>query len=74
MTRKAPVEPVQIIDGKWYAIAFGQAPFTEECCDCGLVHVTDFKVENGKFWIQYIVDKRATRTARARRKKSNPPG
>ena len=67
MTRKAPIEPVQIIDGKWYAIAFGQAPFTEECCDCGLVHVTDFKVENGRFWIRYRRDAKRTAAARAKR-------
>ena len=65
--KKKDVEPVQIIDGKWYAIAFGKAPFTEECCDCGLVHVTDFKVENGRFWIRYRRDAKRTAAARAKR-------
>ena len=67
MKKQAEKEPVQIIDGKWYAIAFGKAPFTEECCDCGLVHVTDFKVENGRFWIRYRRDAMRTKKARARR-------
>jgi hypothetical protein len=71
--KKYPV-PTQIIDGNWYAIAFGEKPFQEECCDCGLVHITNFKVENGKFWVQYIVDKRATKTARARRARKGAKG
>jgi hypothetical protein len=59
-------EPIQIVDGSWYAIAFGQKPFTEECCDCGLVHITDFKVENGKFWVRYRRDDKSTAAARVR--------
>lgn len=68
-------KPIQIVDGQWYAVAFRNAtdeddPFSEECCDCGLVHRVSYKVENGKFWVQYVVDKRATTRARARRAKA----
>lgn len=68
-------KPIQIVDGQWYAVAFrnaadGDDPFSEECCDCGLVHRVSYKVENGKFWVQYVVDKRATARARARRAKA----
>lgn len=60
------VATTQVEDGKWYAVAFGGAPFLEECCDCGLVHRTRFKMENGRFWVQYTRDPKLTRRARAR--------
>jgi hypothetical protein len=71
--------PIQIVDGAWYATAFRTKdepesdPFTEECCDCGLVHRVEYKVENGKFWVRYIIDKEATAEARARRSSAAPP-
>jgi len=45
MAKKKPV--VQIDDGEWTTIAWkGQH---EQCCDCGLKHIVDFRVaENGK--------------------------
>ena len=67
MAKKLP-PPIQIESGRWYAVAFGGEPFTEECCHCGLVHRTRYKVENGKFWVQYTVDQKLTRLARAQRK------
>ena len=60
-------EPQQIVDGTWYAVGFGGEPFVEECCECGLTHIVKYKVENGTFWVQYRVDKRATKAARARK-------
>lgn len=30
------------------------------CCDCGLVHKIDFKIEEGRVWIKATKDKRAT--------------
>jgi hypothetical protein len=60
---------VQIEEGKWYLIAFGEKPFIEECCDCGLVHKTTFKVEGGKFWVQYSRDEPRTKAARLARKR-----
>jgi hypothetical protein len=61
-------EPPQILldPEKWYAIAFGKKPFREECCDCGLVHEIDYKLENGVFYARYKRDEPATRMARRR--------
>ena len=60
---------VQIEEGVWYKIAFGKAPWYEECCGCSLVHRTDFKVDDGIFWVKYTVDKRRTNKARKARVK-----
>lgn len=66
-------KPIQIADGAWYALAFAlgsgddSEPFSEECCDCGLVHDITYKVENGRIWVRYVVNRRVTRLARARR-------
>lgn len=67
---KRKEEPVVPVDPtKWYAVAFGQQPFREECCDCGLVHKVDHKVEKGRFWVRYQRDEPATKRARARMKR-----
>lgn len=60
--------PTQVIIGKWYAIASGAdgRKFTEECCDCGLVHRVEYKVANGRIWQRWFVDDAATRKARLR--------
>lgn len=68
MKKKLP-DPVQIESGKWYAVAFGGPPFVEECCHCQLTHVVKYKVENGLFWVQYTVDDKLTRRARAQHKR-----
>lgn len=54
---------VQIIDGKWYLDMFEY----HECCDCGLVHSVDRKVERGKIFARWKVDRRATNKARRSR-------
>ncbi len=68
MPRKSKL-PIQIKSGKWYAAGHGP-PLTEECCDCGLVHRTEFKLElvNGQIrvWCRWIVDDKETRAARKR--------
>ncbi len=71
--RKNKYIPVQIEDGKWYALnpstkAEAGDPWTEECCNCGIVHRVNYKIENGRIWVQYIVDSKLTRRARAQRK------
>lgn len=58
---------IQVVNGKWYALAFGQKPFLEECCDCGLVHRVEYRVRNGKFEVRYFRDDRRTGIARKRR-------
>jgi hypothetical protein len=65
--KKAETPPTQIIDGQWYAAAHGPAPHSEECCDCGLTHLIEYKLENGRIWYRYTIDKRATTAARKRR-------
>lgn len=65
--------PQQIIDGRKYAMTFGGPPFTEECCDCGLVHKVRYTVELGRLFVQYTVDKKLTDAARERRAKSGEP-
>jgi len=59
-------QPIQIIDGTWYAVNHGGPPFIEECCDCGLSHRQEWKIENGRLYFRYTVDKRATNSARKR--------
>ena len=68
MAKKKATEPQQIVDGLWYALAHGKPPHTEECCDCGLVHTVDYKVENGVMWARWTVNDGATAEARKRRK------
>jgi hypothetical protein len=34
------------------------------CCHCGLVHITDFKVESGKLMFRARQSQRATKEAR----------
>lgn len=41
------------------------------CCDCGLVHRINFRVQNGKVQFQAFRDNRATA---AKRRKAAPTG
>ena len=66
MAKRKQLPQVLIDPDKWYAIAFGEKPFQEECCDCGLVHTIDYKIEGGKFWVRYRRDEPETRRARQR--------
>lgn len=68
---KRKEEPLRLIDPeKWYAVGFsGDKPFREECCDCGLVHRIDYKIENGRFWVRYQRDEPSTKRARQRMKR-----
>ncbi len=56
-----PFTSAQIWEGKWYRMA---SPETSECCDCGLVHHTEYMLEDGRIFFRTKVDKRATRAAR----------
>ena len=64
---KRKAEPTQIHDGLWYAVAHGEPPYTEECCDCGLVHIQEWKVENARIYFRYRRNEKATKAARKRR-------
>lgn len=47
MSRPRSVETeIQIDDGEWVTIAWKAQ--REKCCDCGLVHKVDYRVEDGK--------------------------
>ncbi len=65
-------KPIQVVSGRWYAAGHGP-PLTEECCDCGLVHKTEYRFElkNGKvlLWVRWTVDDKATAAARRRPQK-----
>lgn len=51
-------------EGVWYAIQHDIE--LTECCGCGLVHRTYWKVERGRIYWRAAVDKRLTAKARKR--------
>lgn len=53
---------IQMHEGVWYAIQHDIE--LTECCGCGLVHRTYWKVERGRIYWRAAVDKRLTRKAR----------
>ncbi len=58
---KSKVPTVQIIDGKWYALGGFDR---QVCCDCGLVHRLEHKLEKGRIYERVTVDARATAAER----------
>jgi len=70
MTRKKTLKPmqpspvkgfIQMQENVWYRL---DSPEVTECCDCGLVHHTEYMFENGRIFWRAIVDKKATAAAR----------
>ncbi len=70
MSRKKTPEPmqagpvkgfIQMHENVWYLLG---SPEITECCDCGLVHHTEYMFENGRIFWRAIVDKKATAAAR----------
>ena len=55
--------PVQIIDGSWYRI---RGYTHHECCDCGLVHREEYRMNDGHVEWRASRDEKLTA---ARRKK-----
>ena len=52
-----------ISNGEWITVP--RRGFKEQCCDCGLVHKLNFKVDDkGGIWIQTTRDERATSAVR----------
>ncbi|WLA80263.1 hypothetical protein [Bradyrhizobium elkanii] len=52
-----------VTDGEWIQVP--KRGYKEQCCDCGLVHRLNFKVdEKGNIHIQTFRDPRATNGAR----------
>lgn len=58
----------QVTDGEWIIVP--RRGFREQCCDCGLTHRLNFRVnERGQIEIQTFRDHRATGGARTRRRR-----
>jgi len=57
-------EPIQIIEGKWYAVGWGGEPHVEICCSCSLAHRIRYKIESGKLYVSYEVLKGLTKALR----------
>ena len=56
-------EYYHVSDGEWIAVP--RRGYKEQCCDCGLVHKLNFKIdEHGKIWIQTSRYERATGAVR----------
>jgi hypothetical protein len=53
----------QMIDGEWMEVP--KRGFKEQCCDCGLVHKLNFRINaKGRIEIQVFRDARATAAVR----------
>jgi len=52
----------QLHDGEW--ISPVKRGFREQCCDCGLVHVVDFRTKNNELQFRARRDDRATAAVR----------
>lgn len=61
---RKPSGYLQIVEGEW--IEPVKTGFVHQCCDCALVHVTDYAIESGRVQFKLRIDRR--RTAAARRK------
>lgn len=59
--RSKPHPFVQVEEGKWYAFS---NPEVTECCDCSLVHVTEFMLEGTRIFWRVKVDRKKTRELR----------
>lgn len=59
MKRKQP--PVQIIEGRWYALGSYERTI---CCDCSLHHRVSYKLEAGRIFERVTLDPRATKRDR----------
>lgn len=66
---KRRVDPVKLVDGNpqmrantWYAIQHDIE--VTECCDCGMVHQTEYKLERGRIWWRSKVIPQASAASR----------
>ena len=48
---------IQMEPGKWYRL---DSPETTECCDCSLIHHTDYNLEGGRLFWRSTSDAAAT--------------
>lgn len=56
-----PLISIQMEPGKWYRL---DSPEITECCECSLVHVTEYMLEGGKLFWRSKIDKGATKAKR----------
>lgn len=65
MPRKKALTPVsgsiQMVENTWYRL---DSPEITECCECALVHHTEYMFEKGRMFWRAHVDKKATAAAR----------
>ena len=52
---------IQTEPDKWYRL---DSPEITECCDCGLVHHTEYMLHKGRLFWRSKVDQKATDAAR----------
>lgn len=58
-----PSKYYQVTDGEWIRVR--KRGLKDQCCDCGLVHRMNFRInERGQVEVQATVDRRATAAAR----------
>lgn len=63
MTAKAKSEYYHVQDGEWITVK--KRGYKEQCCDCGLIHTMNFRVNaKGQIEVQSFRDGRATAGAR----------
>ena len=62
MRARSSYRPVQIADGSWYRV---KGYTHSQCCDCGLVHAEEFKIENGELFFRTQRDDKETAKQRA---------
>lgn len=55
-------EYYHVTDGEWIEIP--RRGFKEQCCSCGHVHQTDFRIVKGKLQFRTVTDNRATAAVR----------
>lgn len=58
----------QVHDDEWVQPV--QTGYKMACCDCGLVHVIDFRIEEGRIQLKARRDNRATSAKRRWNKKT----
>lgn len=69
---RAPVTYEQAHDGEWVRPV--RRAFFDQCCDCGLVHVIDYVIEDGAIYFRSRRDARLTAAARRAKRKSRTNG
>lgn len=62
------MEPIEVEEGQAYVIKPGDF-VREECCECGLCHMTRYDVRDGLIYATTHLDPYGTRRAREKRRK-----